>query len=92
MERILIELTPGQEITLDGYDPDAKITVEKINLWKGYANRPKCGAYGYIKHGETARFVKFTPDKQGAQIQYGRHFGWISWFFIKELKPCPITS
>jgi hypothetical protein len=80
-------LTPGQTVTLDGIDTDTgELVVERINLWKNYYNRLKGGAVGWIRHGETAIFMQFTSDKQGVQIQYGKYVGWVTWFFIKELK------
>jgi len=87
LDRIECELQVGQIITLDGTDPnDGILDCPEILIWSDFHNRLKDGISGGLDHGEKVQYLGETDDKEGVHIKSGNVEGWVSWFFIKELK------
>lgn len=77
-----IDTTNAVTVTIDGYDPDADITVERINIWSNYENRSPAG---FVFHGEKVKMLKRDGDAVLIRTSYGAT-GWVTYWFIKELK------
>lgn len=78
--------TPTISITLhlDGWDPDARITIQRINLWRDYDNR-SVGIAGIGYDGEQVKLRMRRGD--GVLVeQIGGTIGWVSYWFIREYK------
>ena len=74
----------GKYVTLDGYDADANLTVENINIWKEYNNRP-LGISTTGKHGQKVKLLNKVGDAVEVETEDGKK-GWVTYYFIKELK------
>lgn len=73
-------------VTIDGYDKYSNTMIKKIHVWHSYENR-ELGISGKIKHGKRVKLIEREGDQ--CFIQFGflkRKFGWITYWFIKELK------
>ncbi len=77
-----------QEITLDGYDGSE--LCEKINVFYDYHDRflpapgTKKSIIAQVKHGERGTLLKY--EHPACQIEVDGKTGWLTFFFIKELK------
>ena len=79
-----VKVTPGQIVTLDGYDATGGITVLWIALWKDYKNRGD-GISATANHGEGVKFINREGDGVLVETRDGRR-GWVTALFIKEFK------
>lgn len=69
---------------IDGYDSATGEIITPLNVWSNYDTR----SFAYkIDHGATVTMIDRTADGNGVKIRdaSGRE-GWITYFFIKELK------
>ena len=75
-----------KQITFDGRD-GADLVVKRINIWRDYDDRTK-GAYCAVRHGHTGVLLERKGDACKVRVSWmGREYtGWLTYFFIKELK------
>jgi len=71
-------------LTLDGYDPQAGITVQAINLWNDHADRG-AGIAGTGRHGERVQLVRRAGEGVLVKLPDGTR-GWVTYYFIREYK------
>ena len=76
--------TTERIVHIDGYDPATNDIINPLSVWENYETRKFAFQ---INHGTEVMLVKRTPDGQGVYIRdkNGRE-GWITYWFIKELK------
>jgi len=83
-----------QQITLDGYDGD-NLACRKINVWYDHDDRTKKhpkkkkAIVATVKHRSTGTLLERNGDACKVRVLAGqRKFieGWVTFFFIKELK------
>jgi len=75
-----IDTAKLKEVTLDGNDKDGLIPT--LNIWDNYETRDFAFS---LKHGDKAWIVDRAGD--GVKIMTkDKRVGWISYWFIKELK------
>ena len=78
-----------QAITLDGYD-GSELVCNRINLFHDYYDRflsalgTKESIVAQIKHGEKGKLLKY--EHPACQVEINGKTGWLTFFFIKELK------
>jgi hypothetical protein len=75
------EEKPQVTLTIDGYDPDSKSIIPRINLWNDYETRAR--VVGQVSHGEKVVLVKRVGDGVLVETQMGVQ-GWLTYWFIKE--------
>jgi len=77
-----IDTSNAKTVTMDGYDPNADVIVEKINIWGNYEKRSYVGS---VLHGEKVKMLKREGDGVLIKTSDGT-IGWVTYWFIKELK------
>ena len=75
-------LISNQTGTIDGYDPASDSIIDPINLWLNYETRVYAGR---VRHGEKINIIKRVGDGVLIEKENGKR-GWLTYFFIKELK------
>ena len=70
-------------ITFCGYEGDF-LACSRINLWKDYEDRWGKGIVATVNHGDAGLLLR--RDGDGCQVQVGDEVGWLTYYFIKELK------
>jgi len=78
------ELMPGQLLTLDGLDSGTGLLVLRISLRKEPAGS-STAVIATANHGEPVKFVQRDAENVLVETKDGRR-GWVSTWFIKELK------
>ncbi len=78
------DTTPGENVTLDGYDASVGITVVKITLWKDYKNHA-AGVSAIAAHGDGVKLLNRIGDDVLVETRGGKR-GWVNSYFIKEFK------
>ena len=78
------EITPGQLLTIDGYDPGTGVLVLRIPLRKD-PDSPPSGVIATLNHGESIKFVRREGDSVLVDAKDEKR-GWVASQFIKELK------
>jgi hypothetical protein len=73
-----------RQVTIDGYDSEAGVIVDRVNLWKSYKDRTK-GIAGAVSHGDRVKMLEQSGDGVLIESRTGVR-GWVTYFFIKELK------
>ena len=70
------------DVTIDGYDPAADTTIQKIDIWRTYEKRSYSGT---VSHGEEVKMLLRRDDVVLIK-KSDETVGWISYWFVKELK------
>lgn len=81
-------------ITFDGYDPFTGDTIKRINLWYDYLDRTKTkpgtkkSLMATVKHSSSGILLEREGTGCKVRVKKGRRFvdGWVTYWFIKELK------
>lgn len=69
-------------VTIDGYDKATRTTISKINIWTNYQSRSLAFK---ANHGESVKMIKRDGDAIYIENKQGKR-GWVTYFFIKEMK------
>ncbi len=74
-------------VTIDGYDFVTGKIIKKISIWRDYENRD-AGVVAMLKHGKKVKWIekKGTRATVKLGLRYKFRIGYVSYFFIKELK------
>lgn len=76
--------TAVRQVTIDGYEKDAGLIVDPVNVWKSYSSRTS-GVSGTVSHGDHVKLLDRSGDGVLIESSSGVR-GWVSYQFIKELK------
>ena len=73
----------AEVITFDGYDGEY-LACPRINVWRDYDDRLGKGIAVTVNHGDTGLLL----GRRGVacQVQVNGKTGWLTYYFIKELK------
>jgi hypothetical protein len=73
-------------ITFDGYD-GVDLVVKRINIWRDYNDRTK-GVLCSVRHGHQGVLLGTRGDACKVRTTWMgvEHEGWVTFWFIKELK------
>ena len=70
------------DVTIDGYEPSADTTYQKLNIWRTYEKRSYSGT---VSHGEEVKMLLRRDDlvliKKSDETN-----GWIEERFVKEVE------
>lgn len=73
----------GTVITFDGYEGE-HLACPRINIWNDYKDRWGKGLAVTVDHGDTGLLLRRNGD--ACLVQVGEDVGWLTYYFIKELK------
>jgi len=70
-------------ITFDGFEGEY-LACPRINIWNDYEDRHGKGIAITVDHGATGLLL--GRDGDGCQVQINGKVGWLTYYFVKELK------
>lgn len=70
-------------ITFDGHESDY-LACPVINVWRDYNDRWGKGIAVSVQHGDKGILLERKGD--ACKVQVGGKVGWLTYYFIKELK------
>lgn len=76
------DTTKLRKVIIDGYDKTTKTTLPRLNVWEDYETREFAFA---LNHGTKVWMLDRDGDGVKIITRRGR-IGWITYWFIKELK------
>ena len=70
-------------VTLDGWDPDAQLTIPLINVWRSCSQR-ELGVAITLPHGTSVELLEHKGRR--VKIRHGDATGYVTDYFIREFK------